>query len=156
MVLRDGPSKVGKLLHEGIVFGQALLEVALRMHVNDDNQAVVKDYLYGRIQIAEIFRRKLLRLVHREHRLRVDAQAHVVEAHRLDQRNVVSRGPCFKVFTRVAALVPDLSEPLAEVDSATQVLSAGEGWRGAGTRCALPDNARCHRQKSKKQNNSTM
>ncbi len=130
-MLCHGAPEVGELLDESVVFRQALLEVALGMHVDDHHKAVVEDHLYRRVQIAEILRGKLLRLVHREHGLRVHAQAHVVETHGLDQRDILGGRPRFKVFARVAAFVVDLGEPFAEVDTPTQALGARKGQRGS-------------------------
>ena len=38
---------IDELLDEAVVFGQALFEVALGMHVDDDGEAVVEDHLDG-------------------------------------------------------------------------------------------------------------
>ena len=103
------------------------------MHVDDYDQAVVEDHLHGRIQIAEILRRKHLRPVHRKHGLGIHAQAHVVEAHGLDEGDVFYGGPALEMFASVAALVIHLSEPLAEVDAAPQVLGAGKSRGGSSS-----------------------
>jgi hypothetical protein len=64
-----------------------------------------------------------------EHRLRIDAEPDVIEAHLLDENDVGVGGPGFKVLFGVALRVEDLREPFAEVDAAAEMLCAAVGQR---------------------------
>lgn len=59
-----------------------------------------------------------------EHRLRVDAQALVIETHGSNQGYVLRRVPSLKVFLGVALGVVHPCKPLAQTDARAQMLRA--------------------------------
>ena len=63
---------------------QALLELALRMHIDDDGEAVVENHLHRGVEIAQIIRGDAIGLLAPEHRLRIHTQPYMVESHVLD------------------------------------------------------------------------
>src|SRR5215467_5851088 len=125
-MLCDCLPEVGELLHEDVIGSEALLEISVGMHVEDDSETVVENHLYCRVEVAKILCGKLVGLVSAPHRLRIHAKTHVVEAHGLNQCNIFGGSPGIEMLFGVAALVPNLSEPIAEVDATSKVLSTSK------------------------------
>ena len=113
---RQCPPKIRKLLHKFIVRGQFFLEIRIGVHVDDHRQSLIQNHLHRRIQISQVIRRNLVRLLASEHRLRIHAQPYVVKPHSLDQGDVLRGIPRFKMFFRVSLLVIHLREPFAQID----------------------------------------
>ena len=94
------------------------------MHVEFDSQACVENHLHRRIEIAEIFRAAVPMPHGVHHRLRIDAEPHMIKPGGLDQRDVTGSSPGFKVFLRVSLGIVDLRKPLAEIDPMPNVREA--------------------------------
>ena len=97
------------------------------MNVNDNGQALIENHLYGGVEISQVIHGDSVGLPVPEHRLRIHAQPHMVESHRLDQRAILSGGPRFKMFFGVALLIVNLRKPLAQINSVAQMLGVTFG-----------------------------
>src|SRR5271170_1985908 len=112
---RHGAPEIGEALDE-IVFLETGFEIGVGMYVEFNGEARVENHFYRGIEGAEIFGGAAA-LVCVHDGLRVYAEAHVVEAHRLDQRDVGSGGPGLEMFFRVTLRIVDLREPFAEINA---------------------------------------
>jgi len=120
------------------------------MYVEFDRESSVQDHLHRGIEIAEVVSGfAVLRRVH--HRLRIDAETHVIEPRRLDERDVGSRRPVLEMFFRVSLRVPHLREPLAQIDPVANVRQARNG-HGRSRSCLRK---RERREKNKDSNKSS-
>ena len=88
VMLRKGTPEVSKSLDESVIFGKPGFEFHFRVYVQYDCQTIGEDAAHGLVQIAQKLRLNCVRFPFPKHRLRIDAQPHVVKAHCLDQRNV--------------------------------------------------------------------
>ena len=157
VVLCQCAPEVRKLLNKLVVAGQLFFEVRLRMDIDNHRQTLVQNHLYGGIQISQVIFRNAVCLLPAEHRLGVYAQPHVIKLHRVNQRDVLRRGPRFEVLFRVALRVVDLREPFAQVDAMPQMRRAPLCEAGAlrSLRQAGAGREKKHRRKCSGKNAST-
>jgi hypothetical protein len=127
VVCGQHPPEIGKLLDRVIVFCQLLLEVAFRVDVDHNRQPAVEDHLDRLIQKTKIVRTKVGRTIHGKQGLRIHAQAHVIEAHRLYEGNVFRGDRSFEVLLGVTLGIIDLGKPSAGVDAVPQTGRAALG-----------------------------
>jgi len=121
--------EIGELVHQSVFFSQPRLEVTLRMHINHHSEPLIQNHLHRGVEVAKIFGGDLIGPTLGEHGLRIDAQAHVIKAHRFDQGNVAGGAPVLKMLFGVTAFVVNLSKPLARIDAAAKVSEARGGDR---------------------------
>jgi hypothetical protein len=120
VVCGQHPPEIGKLLDGVIAFGQLLLEVAFGVDVDHNRQPAVEDQLDRVVQKTKIVRTNGGRTVHGVQGLRIHAQAHVIETHRLDEGNIFRGDRSFEVFLGVTLGIIDLGKPSAGVDAVAQ------------------------------------
>src|SRR5258708_39614352 len=105
------------------------------MRIDIDSQARVENHFDRSVKISEIFCHAVRAMVGVHHRLRIHAQAYMVEADGFDQGDVTSGGPVLKMLFCVSLRIVNLSEPLTSVDAATDVSqSRGGNGRKRGRR----------------------
>ena len=121
------PPEIGKLLDGVIVFCQLLLEVAFRVDVDHNRQPAVEDHLDRVIQKTKIVRTNGGRTIQGKQGLRIHAQAHVIETHRLYEGNVFRGDRSFEVLLGVTLGIIDLRKPSAGVDAVPQTGRAALG-----------------------------
>ena len=95
------------------------------MNVNDNREPLLQDHLHRGIKPAQIVGWDFVGVAARHHGLRVHAEPHMIEAHGLDQRDVLGGSPAFEVFFAVTLGIVNLSEPMAGVDAVAQVSEPG-------------------------------
>ncbi len=97
------------------------------MHVDFDGETGVENHLDRGIEIAEQFCAAVAMACGVHERLRIHAEANMVESGRLDQRDVEGCGPGLEVFFCVPLGIVDLGEPSAEIHAVANVRQAGGG-----------------------------
>ena len=80
-------------------------------------QLVIDDHLHSSIDVREIIRRNFICVAGLKHGARIDAQADVIEAQRLNERSVLRGRPTLEVLFSVSLGIDNLREPLAGVDA---------------------------------------
>ena len=100
------------------------------MHVDLDRQPRVQNHFDGGVEISQIFLAAVVMPGCIHHRLRVHAEPHMIEARRLDQRNVGRRGPGLRVFFRVSLRIINLREPGTQIDPVPNVRQTRRRNRG--------------------------
>ena len=100
------------------------------MHVDLDGETRIQNHFDRSVEIAEIFRAAAVATCGVHHRLRIHAEPHVIEAGRLDQRDIGRGGPALKVLFRVSLGIVDLREPFAQIDAVANVRQARGRNRG--------------------------
>ena len=120
----ERPPEIGELLDKLVVVRQFLLEVRIRVDVDDYCEPLIQNHLDRGIQISQVVLGNSVCLFAAEHWLWIDAQPDMIELHRLDQGDVLRRGPRFKVLLGVGLLVIHLREPFAQVDAVAQMCAA--------------------------------
>src|ERR1051325_7692026 len=94
------------------------LELVTRMNIDDNSQAGSEDHVERTIdtlQVSAVEYRWIGRVG--EQRRGLDRKAHMVETHRLDQRDIRGGGMRFEPLFRVNGR---LREPVTEIDAASQ------------------------------------
>src|SRR5258708_39453427 len=106
------------------------------MRIDIDSQARVENHFDRSVKISEIFCHAVRAMVGVHHRLRIHAQAYMVEADGFDQGDVTSGGPVLKMLFCVSLRIVNLSEPLTSVDAGTDVSQSrgGKGRKSGGRR----------------------
>ena len=87
-MLRKSTPEISQLLNQVIVLGQPVFELTVGMHVQYYGQTIRENGMHGLVQVIQVFLGNRIRLPCPKHGLRIDAEAHVVESHCLDQSNV--------------------------------------------------------------------
>jgi hypothetical protein len=121
VVSRERAPEILELLDERIIGDQFLLEVAVGVHVENYGETLIENHFDGCVEISQVISGNSIRLVASKHRLRINAQPHVIETYGFDQRDVLRTVPGLEVFLRVALRVIDLRKPFAKINAVTQM-----------------------------------
>src|SRR5215813_8751029 len=115
---RKSAPKLCKRFNATLVSIHAQLELITRMNIDDDRQTSAKNHVERAVnvlQVSGVEYRRIWRIS--EQRRGFDRKAHVVETHRLDERDVLRGGVRFETLFRV---IWRLREPVTQVNSAAQ------------------------------------
>src|SRR5262249_37302294 len=115
---RERAPEFGKSFDTLLVASHANFELVARMNINDDRESIREDHVERAIDVSEIrgIENRRIRRVSHERR-RFDRKAHVIEPHRLDQRDVLGCGMSVEMRLRV---VGRLRKPVTKVYTAMQ------------------------------------
>src|SRR5438876_7532170 len=104
------------------------------MDVDDYVEILIENHFHRAIDHCQIFRGDAIGLAASEHRIAIESEANVIEAHRFDEGNILRGVVGVEMFFGVALGVEDLGEPMAKIDAVAQVLRAFEGERSILTK----------------------
>ena len=93
-------------------------ELIARMDIDDDGQSRRQDHIERTVDVAQIGGIKNRRIGRvRKQRRGLDREAHVIEPHRFNERDVLCRGMSIEMRLRV---IGGLREPVTKIDPAPQ------------------------------------
>jgi hypothetical protein len=127
VVAGQGSPQVHKLLHAGGTLAKRGFVTALGMNVDDDRQMIVQDGLDDAVEFRHKRRGFAAVALPLNQRVSVNAEPHMIEAHRGHERNVLRGGEGMQALDRVVAR--RLRKPDAGIDAMAQVPGACDGQR---------------------------
>src|SRR5438552_3922645 len=99
------------------------------MDVDDDVEILIENHFHRAIDHCQIFRGDAIGLAASEHRIAIESEANVIEAHRFDEGNILRGVVGVEMFFGVALEVEDLKEPMTKIDAVAKILLTLEGER---------------------------
>ncbi len=99
------------------------------MHVHDDTQSILQHRIHSRVELGDKGGIQAVRRSAAQQLIAIDAEPHMVEAHRMHQGDVIGGGVAAQPVGRIVAR---LGKPHAGVDAAMQQLGSSSGHARSG------------------------